>query len=260
MARGPPSATFVPGPVQILYWKRLSDPCDTQVVATYEEYCPIAVGVEYFGDRWTPLILRELVVGSHRFNEIHRGIPKISRTLLSQRLRSLVERGLVERVDDDGIEYHLTPAGADLQPIIWALGHWAARWAFGDPDKAQLDVALLVWRMRQHLDPERLPARRTTVEFRASGHNGGRAWLVADRRGSTACLTDPGYEVDLVVHASNTALHQWFVGRAELRQEVQAGRIRFNGPTRLVRSFPTWFIADPMLDEVRRYARAERVS
>ncbi len=127
-------------------------------MTSYEEYCPIAVGVEYFGDRWTPLILRELVVGSHRFNDIHRGIPKISRTLLSQRLRSLVDRGLVDRLDDGGIEYHLTPAGADLEPIIWALGHWAARWAFGDPEKAQLDIAWLVWRMRQHLDPEHLPA------------------------------------------------------------------------------------------------------
>src|SRR5215475_5235537 len=106
---------------------RFPRPWQTGVMATYDEYCPIAVGVEFFGDRWTPLILRELVVGSHRFNEIHRGIPKISRTLLSQRLRALVDRGIVERVDDDyGIEYHLTPAGAALQPIIWSLGHWAA--------------------------------------------------------------------------------------------------------------------------------------
>ena len=228
-------------------------------MTSYEEYCPIAVGAEYFGDRWTPLILRELVVGSHRFNDIHRGIPKISRTLLSQRLRALVDRGLVERVADHGIEYHLTPAGADLQPIIWALGHWAARWAFGDPEKAQLDIAWLVWRMRQHLDPARLPPQRTTVEFRATGANGGRSWLVADRRGSTACQIDPGYEVDLLVQANNAALHQWFVGRTELRDEVEAGRIRFNGPARLVRSFPSWFITDPMLNDGRRYARAERM-
>ena len=218
-------------------------------MTSYEEYCPIAVGVEYFGDRWTPLILRELVVGSHRFNDIHRGIPKISRTLLSQRLRSLVDRGLVERIEDGGIEYHLTPAGEDLQPIIWAVGHWAARWAFGDPEKAQLDIAWLVWRMRQHLDPERLPTRRTTVEFRATGS-----------KGSTACQIDPGYEVDLLVQGNNAALHQWFVGRAELRDEVEAGRIRFNGPTTLIRSFPSWFITDPMLGDVRRYARAERAA
>jgi DNA-binding HxlR family transcriptional regulator len=229
------------------------------VGTSYEEYCPIAVGLEYFGDRWTPLILRELVVGEHRFNDIHRGIPKISRSLLSQRLRSLVDRGLVERTDEDGIEYHLTPAGEDFQPIIWALGHWAARWAFGSPDAAQLDIAWLVWRMRQHLDPSRLPARRTTVEFRATGRRGGRAWLVVDSRGGTACQIDPGYEVDLMIEANNSAIHQWFLGRTELGEEVEAGRIRFHGPPRLIRSFPTWFLADPMVEDVRRYALAERV-
>lgn len=227
-------------------------------MGSYEEYCPIAVGVEFFGDRWTPLILRELVVGSHRFNEIHRGIPKISRTLLSQRLRTLVERGLVERLDDgDAIGYHLTPAGADLEPIIWSLGHWAARWVFGDPEKEELDVAWLVWRMRQHLDPDRLPTRRTTIEFRTSGYNGGRAWLVAHKQGSTACQVDPGYEVDMLVQADNASLHRWFVGRAELHDEVEAGRIRFHGSTRLIQSFPAWFAVDPVLDEVRRRARAE---
>jgi DNA-binding HxlR family transcriptional regulator len=228
-------------------------------MATYDEYCPIAVGVEFFGDRWTPLILRELVVGSHRFNEIHRGIPKISRTLLSQRLRGLVDRGLVERVDDDyGIEYHLTEAGEALQPIIWALGHWAARWAFGDPEKEQLDIAWLVWRMRQNLDPARLPAHRTTIEFRATGHNSGRAWLVADKGGSTACAVDPGYEVDLVVQGDNRAMHSWFAGRTELRDEIESGQIRFNGPQKLARAFPTWFAPNPLIDEVRSVARDER--
>jgi len=219
----------------------------------------LSVGVEFFGDRWTPLVLRELVVGAHRFNEIHRGIPRISRTLLSQRLRTLVERGLVQRIDDThGIEYHLTPAGEALQPIIWALGHWAARWAFGDPEKEQLDVAWLVWRMHQHLDAARLPRRRTTIEFRATGHNGGRAWLVADRGGSTACVVDPGYEVDMVVQGDNAALHRWFLGRSELDDEIAAGRIRFNGPPQLARAFSSWFVADEMLDEVRRVARAEQ--
>ena len=227
-------------------------------MASYDEYCPIAVGVEFFGDRWTPLILREIVVGSHRFNEIHRGIPKISRSLLSQRLRQLCRRGLLEREEGGGqaVEYHLTPAGADLEPIIWALGHWAARWAFGDPEREQLDVAWLVWKMRQHLDPDRLPRRRTTVEFAVTGPTSGRAWLVADRAGSTACQIDPGYEVDLLVRADNAALHRWFVGRAELEHEVDAGHIEFHGPSKLVGAFPTWFVEDPILAEVRAQARS----
>ncbi len=226
---------------------------------SYGEYCPIAVGVEFLGDRWTPLVLRELMVGSHRFNEIHRGIPKISRTLLSQRLRALVERGLVERTDDHaGITYHLTPAGADLEVVIAGIGIWAARWTFGDPDKEQLDIAWLVWRMHNYLDPARLPPRRTTVEFRASGHNAGRAWLVVERPGGTACQIDPGYDIDLLVQGDNAALHRWFVGRSDLCDELAAGRIRFDGPGHLVRGFPTWFVQDPMFGEIRRKARADR--
>jgi DNA-binding HxlR family transcriptional regulator len=229
-------------------------------MATYDEYCPIAVGVEFFGDRWTPLILRELLVGSHRFNEIHRGIPKISRSLLSQRLRQLAQRGLVER-DDAGsgqaVEYHLTPAGKDLEPIIWELGRWAARWAFGDPELEQLDVAWLVWRMHQFLDPERLPRRRTTVEFAVTGPAGGRAWLVADPAGSTACLIDPGYEVDLLVKADNTALHRWYAGRADIDTEVSAGRIEFHGPSKLAKEFPTWFLDSPLTGAVRERALAD---
>jgi DNA-binding HxlR family transcriptional regulator len=228
-------------------------------MASYSEYCPIAVGVEFFGDRWTPLILRELMVGSHHFNEIHRGISRISRSLLSQRLRELAARGLVDRHEDGpAVEYHLTSAGAELEPIIWAIGYWAARWAFGDPDKEQLDVAWLAWRMRQNIDIERVPARRTTVEIRATGTKGGRAWIVTEPRGATACQVDPGYEVDLVIQADTASLHRWFVGRSELDAEIDAGQIRFAGPTSLVRSFPTWFIRNPLIDEVRRVAREER--
>jgi len=229
-------------------------------MASYEEYCPIAVGLEFFGDRWTPLVLRELVIGASRFNEIHRGLPKMSRTLLSQRLRMLCERGLVDRTDEDGIvEYHLTPAGADLQPIIWSLGHWAAKWAFGDPEREQLDIAWLVWRMRQNLDEDRLPAQRTTVEFRARGANGGRAWLVVARHASTACMVDPGYEVDVLIEAENAALHRWFFGRTDLPTEMEAGRIALHGSPRLLNAFPRWFVANPLVASVRRQALVEQV-
>ena len=121
---------------------------------SYREYCPIAVGAEFFGDRWTPLILRELMLGSLHFNEIHRGLGKMSRTLLLGRLRELERRGILERsVDSAGrtTEYRLTAAGRELEPIVWALGHWAARWSFGDPADEELDVGWLVWRLRQHL-------------------------------------------------------------------------------------------------------------
>lgn len=211
---------------------------------SYQEYCPIAVGAEVFGDRWTPLILRELMLGSHRFNEIHRGLGRMSRTLLIGRLRELERRGIVERtVDGAGrtVEYRLTEAGASLEPIVWALGHWASRWSFGDPADEELDIAWLAWRLHQHVLVDRLPRQRTVVQLSADGPGGGEAWLVLDRGGSTACSIDPGYQVDLVVMGDNRELHRWLVGWRSFRDLERAGQVRLVGPTRLARSFPSWF-------------------
>ena len=213
-------------------------------MGSYGEYCPIAVGAEFFGDRWTPLVLRELIVGCSGFNEIHRGLPKMSRSLLSQRLRVLERRGLVERNSHGpgrSVEYVLTPAGKDLEPIIWQLGHWAARWAFGEPADEVLDAAWLAWRLHQHVDTGRLPQTRTVVELDLSGPGGGRAWLVLDRGGSTACLVDPGYDVDLAVLGDNREMHRWLLGRTTWRDVIASGVVRMVGPSRHVRAFPTWF-------------------
>ena len=238
-----------------MYWSSWDAVRRIATMATYAEYCPITAGAEFFADRWTPLVLRELMMGSHRFNDIHRGIPRISRTLLAQRLRTLVSRGLVEKVDG---EYYLTEAGEELQPIVWSLGYWAVKWTFRDPDRDQLDVGWLVWRLRPQLLPDKMPKRRTTIEFRATGRRPGRAWLVAERGEVTACETDPGYDVDLLVRADNDALHRWYAGRADLREEIAAGRIELIGPPRVVRGFPTWIPSHPMRDEIWRVARTER--
>lgn len=225
-------------------------------MATYAEYCPITAGAEFFADRWTPLVLRELMMGSHRFNDIHRGIPRISRTLLSQRLRTLVNRGLVEK--RGGSEYHLTQAGEELQPIVWALGYWAVKWTFRDPERDQLDVGWLVWRLRPQVCAGKLPPGRTTIEFRAVGRKPGSAWLVVERGEVTACDSDPGYDTDLVVRGDNDSLHRWYSGRAELREELAEGRIELLGPRSLVRAFPTWIPSHDMRDAIRRAAKAER--
>src|SRR4249919_2295996 len=116
------------------------------------EYCPIATGVDVLGDRWTPLVIRELMVGAGGFNEIHRGVPRASRTLLAQRLRELERRGLVtheaSRRGRPGV-YTLTAAGQALTPIVWAMGHWAAEWVFDDPHDEQCDGLSLIWRTHQ---------------------------------------------------------------------------------------------------------------
>jgi DNA-binding HxlR family transcriptional regulator len=211
---------------------------------SYREYCPIAVGAELFGDRWTPLILRELILGSRRFNDIHRGLGRMSRTLLIARLRELERRGIVERtVDAAGrtSDYRLTAAGRELEPVVWSLGHWAARWSFGDPADEELDAAWLVWRLHQGVLPDRIPTERTVVQFVLDGPGGGEAWLVLDRGGSTACQIDPGYAVDLVVMGDNRELHRWLLGWRSFRDLQRAGDVRLVGPTRLARAFGGWF-------------------
>ena len=227
----------------------------------YSDYCPIAMANEVVGDRWSPLILREIIIGSHRFNEIHRGIPRISRSLLAQRLRLLEHNGLVERRPRPGesaSDYVLTPAGRDLEPILWALGRWATRWMLGDPADEQLDTPHLVWRLHQVTNHERAPQKRTTVEFRTLGAGAGRAWLVFDGGRSTACQIDPGFDVDLVVEGDNRTLHSWFLGRVTWRDARASGAVTVLGPTRLASSFPSWFDPSAFYNEVRAATRAQR--
>jgi DNA-binding HxlR family transcriptional regulator len=228
-------------------------------MATYAEYCPIAAGAECLADRWTLLILRESMLGAHRFNDIHRGIPRISRTLLSQRLRTLVNRGILERATVGGHqEYRLTAAGRDLEDVIWGVGNWAVRWAFLDPEEHELDIVWVVWQLHRRVHFDRMPSGRTTIEFRATGSKPGRAWLVSDRSAATGCEIDPGYEVDLVVCGDNHALHRWYSGVSPWRREVGPGLIELHGPSRLVRAFPSWFAPNPFADEIARHRAALR--
>lgn len=232
-------------------------------MATYREYCPIAVGAEVLGDRWTPLVLRELILGSRGFNEIHRGVSRMSRSLLSQRLREFERRGIVERrVHPSGrrTDYVLTPSGRELEPVVWSLGTWAARWSFGDPEDEQLDAALLVWRLHQFVRPEDLPRERTVVQFVIQGPGGGEAWLVLEPGGSTACQIDPGYDVDLVVMGDDRELHRWLLGRSTFQELRRSGGIRFIGPTRLAQAFPRWFSISPFGSLIRAQAEADTLA
>ena len=230
-------------------------------MAGFHDYCPIAAAVDVVGDRWTPLVIREVAIGSTSFNDIHRGIPKMSRTLLAGRLRELVRRGMLDKHDNGrgrAVEYTLTPAGQDIVPILWELGLWASRWVFRDPAAEQVDAGWLVWRLHQHVDPARIPPGRTVVEFRLRGHGAGRAWLVLDAaEGSTACRIDPGYEVDLVVDADNREMHRWLLGRTPMRSAVAAGLVRFEGPSRLSRAFEDWFAPNEFTPVVAEVAPRE---
>jgi DNA-binding HxlR family transcriptional regulator len=221
----------------------------------YSDYCPISSGVEVLGDRWTPLVIRELMVGATGFNEIHRGIPRISRTLLAQRLRMLERRGLIRRAAGPKGRpgsYTLTPAGESLTPIVWAMGQWAAEWAFSDPDEGDCDGLSLIWRLHQHAIAPKLPRQRTVLHLVLTGAGAAEGWLVIDQGAATVCKDDPGYDVDLAIEADTGQMQRWLIGLAPFRDLVSAGHARLLGPSRLARAFPTWFDTSVWADSLHR--------
>jgi DNA-binding HxlR family transcriptional regulator len=211
---------------------------------SYGEYCPIAMGAEVIGDRWTVLILREMLIGSERFTDIHRGVPRMSRTLLSQRLRQLERLDIVARTGDGG--YALTESGRQLEPVVWGLGEWAVRWLLGDPEREQYDARHLMWRVQQRLVHDALPEKRTVVQFDFRGvQQGERIWLLLDPEGTMVCERDEGFDVDLFVGAEIGQFLRVWMGRATWRDAMADGSLAVDGPRRLVRAFPTWFALSP---------------
>jgi DNA-binding HxlR family transcriptional regulator len=227
-------------------------------VTRYTDYCPIGTGIEVLGDRWTPLVIREMSVGATGFNEIHRGIPRISRTLLSQRLRTLESRGLLRRESGAlgrATRYTLTEAGQDVVPIIWSIGQWAARQLYTDPTEHDCDGESLLWRMHQRADEANIPKTRTVVHMILTGAGGTEGWLDIDCDGMTVCKTDQGKDVDLVVQADTAQMYKWLTGIVSFRELVGSGHVRLIGPSRLARAFPTWFTPAPFGEELRRSSR-----
>ncbi len=224
----------------------------------YHQYCPVARATEILADRWTPLIVRELVLGSRRFNEIERGLPGISRSLLASRLRHLEESGVIERMPGAHAkvaEYHLTQAGRELKAVIEALGAWGVRWAFGEPRLEELDAGLLVWKIHQRIDRERLPDRRTVVEFDFTGPRGRRVWLLLQPRDVSVCVTPPGFDADLIVRADLAAFYRVWLGHIEYDAAIRWGAVAVEGPPALARQLPRWFLWSPMAGFVRERER-----
>lgn len=223
---------------------------------SYGQFCPVAMAAELICTRWTALVLRELLCGSTRFNDIRRGLPRMSPTLLSKRLKELEQAGVVEvrRGLAGASDYHLTAAGEDLRPVVMSLGIWAQRWMETGVMLEKLDPSVLMWDMRRHLDPTPMPPRRCIVEFSfpelSSGKN--RWWLVIDAPLVDLCRTDPGFEVDLHVELSLRAMTAVWMGFATLRGEVEAGRIETIGDRALMRSMDRWLGLSPFAKERSR--------
>ena len=220
----------------------------------YQQYCPVARAAEIVADRWTPLIVRELVLGSHRFNDIERGLPGISRSLLASRLRDLEDASVVERLpraQSKLTEYHLTEGGRELKAVIEVLGAWGVRWAFGDPRPEELDAGLLVWKIHQRIDRERLPETRTVVEFDFTGRCGRRVWLLLERREVSVCVTPPKFDADLVVHADLALFYRVWLGRVAYVDAVRRRDVVVDGMPALARQLPQWLMWSPMACFVR---------
>ena len=221
-------------------------------MSKYGQYCPVAKSLEIVGDRWTLLIIRDLLTGSGtgHFNELERGLPGISRALLASRLRQLQHAGVVEKqLDAPGRQstaYRLTQAGRELYGVIAALRAWGEAWAFGDPAPEELDPVLLMWWMRRRAEVDRLPQRRIVAQFDFHGfdHHGTAEvsfWLILTRGDVTLCLMDPGYEVQVLVRADLATFYKVWGGRTTYRDALASGRVLVDGQPRFVRAFPHWF-------------------
>jgi DNA-binding HxlR family transcriptional regulator len=228
----------------------------------YAQYCPIAKGSEILGDRWTLLIVREMLGGARGFNELQRGLPGISRSVLTDRLRSLERAEIVERrTGPQGrtLEYRLTPAGRDLDPVVQAIGEWGVTWAFTDPRPEELDPDLLIVWMARHVDREQLPADRTVIQFDFRDP-AKRYWMVLEPCDVSICLQHPGFDVDLKVSVDTATLYRVYLGRAELGGAMRARQLTMSGPRALQRAFGRWFAwsafapASRSADERRRAA------
>ena len=216
----------------------------------YGQFCPVAVACEIFAERWTPLILREMFAGSRRFNQIRQGMPLISRTLLARRLRELEDAGVVQSqplTGSRGREYRLTRAGEALREVVDRLGAWGQHYAATQFAPDNLDVGLLMFNIRRRVDVSRLPKPRVVVQFEFRGVpprcRGMRTcWLVLQRRDVDVCIKDPGFPVDLVVHADMATLARVWAGHLTFAQGTRSGGLRIEGSRALVQAFPDWLL------------------
>jgi DNA-binding HxlR family transcriptional regulator len=230
----------------------------------YGQFCPIAQAAEVLTERWTPLVIRELALtGSRRFNDIQRGVPLMSSSLLSKRLRQLEAAGIVERrplADGKGSEYHLTPAGEELGPVVAQMGFWSERWLRRPIFEETPDTGLLMWWVRGTVKADELPAGRTVIHFRfrRAPEKLRYFWLVLPER--DLCLSDPGFGVDVTVRSDAKTLTGVWVGDIGLAAALRRREIELEGPQHLVRSFPKWFGLHPLFADVEHPTSRPRVA
>jgi DNA-binding HxlR family transcriptional regulator len=229
----------------------------------YGQFCPVAVACEVFAERWTPLILREMFCGSRRFNDLRRGMPLISRTLLAQRLQALEESGVIESVPlarGRGREYKLTQAGEEFRAVIDRLGEWGQRWIHRRVSLENLDAGLLMWDIHRRIAVDRLPAERVVARFdfrgTPAGYRGLRTmWLILQRPEVDLCLKDPGFESNIVVSADLKAMTKVWLGDLRFSEALRSRAVVVEGSRKWAQALPGWLLLSGFA-EVERPLRA----
>jgi DNA-binding HxlR family transcriptional regulator len=213
----------------------------------YGQFCPVALASEVLAERWTLLIVRELLAGARRFSELRRGVPRLSATLLKQRLQTLEHAGIVERKPAGrgaaAWDYCPTEAGLALKPVVSSIGEWGQRWA-RDIRPQDLDPGWFVWAMRRRLNTSAMPAGRTVIEieFLDAPAKQRRFWLVHENGNVDVCLKDPGYDIAVRVCSRVRVLAEVWRGIRSLKEELRTGNVQLFGTREICRGFPEWLL------------------
>ncbi|GAA3530044.1 helix-turn-helix domain-containing protein [Aeromicrobium panaciterrae] len=211
-------------------------------MTSYGQFCPVAKAMELLDERWTMLVLREMLAGSTHFNDLRRGNPKMSPTLLSKRLRTLERAGVVKRSVERGrTSYTLTECGEELRGVVESLGAWGVRW-IGQLGEEDLDPHLLMWDMRRTVPVDAWPARRTVVAFELTDvtPKAARWWLCVNGGEADICDYDPGFDVTVTVTAELRTLTEVWRGDVSWQQAIKDEQVELTGPSTAVRAVPGW--------------------
>ena len=218
----------------------------------YGQFCPVAKASELLGERWTILIVRELLLGSTRYSELQRGLSRISPTLLTKRLKQLEQAGVVVRkrgVNQKGHSYFLTPSGKELGAVIESLAHWGMRWTKGQLSDDELDVEFLMWDIQRRVDLEQLPDGDTAICFSYEDVDGYDQWWLIVRGGEVdLCTENPGVEVDLYVNSSIRTMIQVWDGEVPMKQALRRNLITTQGSRTLARTMSRWLGINPFAE------------
>lgn len=224
----------------------------------YGQFCPVSKAAEILCERWTILVVREVLSGSSRFSEIERGVPGIPPATLSKRLKRLIRAGVIRRIDvDEAVIYEPTEAGIELMPIVLGMGEWGQRWVRTDYTEPDLDADFLLWDVRRYLDPAGLPVDRAVVQLdiRSPRRATRCFWVVVSPGDVDLCMVDPAKPVDVVVGADLRALTEVWMGETTFDDAVGNGLIDLAGSPPLARAIGPWIGRHPDLAHIERGAR-----